>query len=172
MIRHGPREVAEGALRLREVTRADAEELYHWRMDDRSRTMFRSTERVPFAGHLAFIDRYFQEDNTDRWFVIEEDGRKVGTITLYGFSADGAEAEWGRLVVDPEQRGRGYASRALRLLIAHARALGVRRLRCEVLEGNAVAESLYRHAGFAAAGVQEAGGRRFVQLSLALEPEA
>jgi RimJ/RimL family protein N-acetyltransferase len=169
MIRTGPREVSDGGLRLREVTLDDAEALYRWRMDDRSRFMFRSTERVPLDVHRAFMERYFRPESTDRWFVIEDGGRAVGTITLYNIAKDGAEAEWGRLVVDPEQRGHGYGGRALALLIAHARELGVRTLRCEVLEGNDVAAATYRQAGFVVTDVQEADGRRFVQLELALE---
>jgi RimJ/RimL family protein N-acetyltransferase len=169
MIRHGASDMTDGVVRLREVTPADAGHLYRWRMDGRSRFMFRSTAEVPFAVHRQFMDRYFTESNRDRWFLIEAAGEPVGTITLYGFSADGSEAEWGRLVVDPGQRGKGYAGRALALLIAHARALGVRRLRCEVLEGNDVAAGLYTAAGFRAVGVDEADGRRFVQLVLPLE---
>ena len=168
MIRTGPREIGEGGLRLREVTLDDAEALYRWRMDDRSRFMFRSTGVVPFETHRAFMERYFQPESTDRWFVIEDGGRAVGTITLYNIATDGTEAEWGRLVVDPEQRGHGYGGRALALLIRHAREVGVRILRCEVLEGNEVAAATYRQAGFVETGVQEHDGRRFVQLELAL----
>lgn len=169
MIAHGAREAGDGVVRLREVRADDAERLYRWRMDERSRAMFRSTEKVPFAVHERFMERYFSEGNTDRWFVIEAEGAPVGTITLYGFSADGREAEWGRLVVDPDLRGRGYARRALALVIEHARGLGVRRLRCEVLEGNDVAAGLYRQAGFLPDGLEEAGDRRFLQLALDLE---
>ena len=169
MIRQGPAEASDGIVRLREVTRADAEDLYRWRMDERSRPMFRSVEKVPFEVHRAFMDRYFAEGNTDHWFVIEAAGRPVGTITLYHLSADGREGEWGRLVVDPERRGQGYGRRALALLIAHARAAGVRTLRCEVLESNAVAASLYEEAGFRPTGAVEVDGRRFVQLERALE---
>jgi RimJ/RimL family protein N-acetyltransferase len=166
VIRSGPREVVDGAFRLREVTLDDAEPLYRWRMDDRSRFMFRSTAVVPLETHRAFMERYFQPGNTDRWFVIEDGARAVGTITLYNITPDGAEAEWGRLVVDPEQRGHGYGARALALIIRHARELGVRRLRCEVLEGNQVAAGVYERAGFVTTGVEEHGGRRFVQLVL------
>jgi RimJ/RimL family protein N-acetyltransferase len=170
VIRQGPWEATDGTVRLREVTRADADDLYRWRMDERSRPMFRTVDPVPFEAHRAFMERYFADGNTDHWFVIEAGGVPVGTITLYDLSADGDEAEWGRLVVDPERRGHGYGRRALALLLAHARATGVRRLRCEVLEANAVAASLYSEAGFRRTGVEEAGGRRFVQLELALEP--
>ena len=156
MIREGAAEMSDGTVRLREVTPADARDLFRWRMDERSRPMFRSTEPVSFDVHQAFMDRYFEPDNTDRWFVIEAEGRPVGTITLYKLSADGSEAEWGRLVVDPEQRGRGHARRALALLVA--------------LEANTAAAGVYRAAGFRPTGAQAVGDRRFVQLALSLEP--
>jgi RimJ/RimL family protein N-acetyltransferase len=169
VIGHGAREMTDGVVRLREVRPEDSRRLYEWRMDERSRPMFRSTAEVPFAAHEQFMARYFAEGNTDRWFVIEADGAPAGTITLYGFSPDGREAEWGRLVMDPGLRGRGYARRALSLVIGHARELGVRTLRCEVLEGNDVAAGLYRQAGFLPAGIDESGGRRFLMLTLDLE---
>ena len=71
-------------------------------------------------------------------------------------------------MLDPERRGRGWGRRSLELLIAHARELGVRRLRCEVLAGNAVADGLYRRLGFGATGSYETDGRRFLQLAMLL----
>ena len=169
MISGGPRELGDRDVRLREVTMEDAPELYRWRMDDSSRPMFRSTERVPYETHLAFMNRYFDPSNTDRWFVIEEYGAPVGSIVLYNVDEARAEAEWGRLVVAPELRSRGLATRGLALLVRYAKSLGLRRLRCEVLAGNAHADRLYRSMGFEESGVEEAGGRRFTQLRLDLE---
>lgn len=168
MIRTGPRETGDRDVRLREITMADAPELYRWRMDDTSRPMFRSTEPVPYETHLDYLGRYFEPGNTDRWFVIEEYGAPVGSIVLYNIDAARGEAEWGRLVVAPELRNRGLASRGLSLLVRHARELGLHRLRCEVLAGNTYAEKLYRETGFQEAGVLDVGGRRFVQLVLDL----
>ena len=130
--------------------------------------MFRSTEPVPYETHLDYLRRYFEPGNTDRWFVIEEYGAPVGSIVLYNIDAGRGEAEWGRLVIAPELRSRGLASRGLSLLLRHARELGLRRLRCEVLAGNAHAEKLYRERGFQETGVDDVGGRRFVQLALDL----
>ena len=148
----------------------DAPELYRWRMDDASRPMFRSTERVPYEAHLDFLQRYFDPGNTDRWFVIEEHGAPVGSIVLYDIDADarrGGVGTPGHRAGAPQSRG--LASRGLSLLVRHARELGLRRLRCEVLAGNAHAEKLYREAGFRETGVEDAGGRRFVQLALDLD---
>jgi RimJ/RimL family protein N-acetyltransferase len=169
VIQGGPRETGDRDVRLREITMDDAAELYRWRMDDASRPMFRSTERVPYETHLDFLQRYFDPGNTDRWFVIEEHGAPVGSIVLYDIDTGRGEAEWGRLVIAPERRNRRLASRGLSLLVRHARALGLHRLRCEVLAGNAHAEKLYRETGFQETGVEDAGGRRFVQLALDLD---
>ncbi len=171
MIGEGVRVVTEpgGSLRLSEVGAADAEDLYRWRMEPTARVMFRHADVVPFAVHQAFVDGYLRPDCADHWFVIEAEGRRVGAIALYGFSADRTEAEWGRFVIAPEHRGQGWGRRALRLLIDHARALGVRRLRCEVVAGNPRAEGLYRSLGFADEGAYELGGRRFLRLVANLE---
>lgn len=168
MIHGGPRAVTGGEVRLREVTPEDAEALYRWRMDPATRAQFRGADEVPFAAHQAYLARYFHPGNSDRWFVVEAAGEPVGAIALYDLSPDGAEAEWGRFVLSPEHRGRGWGRRSLELLIAHARALGVRRLRCEVLAGNAVAQGLYRRLGFVETGSYEQGGRRFLQLAVRL----
>jgi RimJ/RimL family protein N-acetyltransferase len=167
-------EVAEpgGELRLREVGIADTEDLYRWRMEPTARAMFRHVDLVPFETHRALIEAYLGPDCNDRWFVIEAAGRRVGAIALYNFSADRREAEWGRFVIVPEHRGQGWGRRALRLLVDHARALGVRRLHCEVLAGNPRAEGLYRSLGFADDGVCEFGGRRFLRLVADLGPSS
>lgn len=172
MIHAGPREIADGEIRLREVTPADAGDLYRWRMEPATRAQFRGVGEVPFAAHQAYLARYFEPANSDRWFVIEAAGEPVGAIAIYDLSPDGTQAEWGRFVIDPERRGRGWGRRSLELLIVHARDLGVRRLRCDVLAGNAVAAGLYRHLGFAETGAYESESRRFLQLALSLtQPE-
>lgn len=168
MIRKGPRTAEGEGVRLREITLADAPELYRWRMDPEARRQFHNPREVPYETHLDFLQRYFHPANTDRWLIIEAEGEPVGAVALYDLSPDGDEAEWGRFVVAPEHRGRGLGRRSLELLIGHARAIGVRYLRCEVLAGNTVAEELYRRLGFAETGSTEDGGRRFRQLALRL----
>lgn len=172
MIHGGPSTVNDGDggdLRLREITLADAADLYRWRMDPASRGYFRNAGEVPFADHEAFLSRYFEADNTDRWFIVEAGGEPVGALALYDFDASYTAAEWGRFVIASEHRGRGWGRRSLALLIDHARAIGVRDLRCEVLAGNDAAEGLYRQLGFTETGAYEHAGRRFLRLAARLE---
>lgn len=166
MIQGGPRVVAEpcGGVRLREVTPEDAERLHRWRVEPSARTMFRDDRDIPWEDHLAFLGGYFQRDCDDRWFVIEVASEPIGSIALYGFSPDGQEAEWGRFVVTPGRRGRGFGRRALVLLLAHARELGLRRLRCEVAAENPRAEALYRSLGFVREPREDESVGRFVRL--------
>ena len=171
MIQGGLSTLNDGEVRLREITPADAADLYRWRMAPGTRSRFRSADPAPWADHQAFLARYFQADNTDRWFIVEVHGEPVGTLALYDLAADGATAEWGRFVIAPEHRGRGWGRRSLALLMAHARAIGVRDLRCEVLDGNADAQGLYRRLGFAETGAYEHGGRRFLQMAARLTKE-
>lgn len=164
MIVGGPRSTGDGVLTLREVRRADAARLHQWRNHPASREMFHSTAEIPYQTHLRFLERYFDADNRDAWFVAEAEGRPVGSIVLYDLSADGSTAEWGRFVIAPEERGRGYGRRALCLLIEWARERGVRELRCDVLASNQGPRRLYRELGFRETGALQAGGREFVTM--------
>ena len=166
MIASGPPTISDGIVTLREVRREDAPDLYRWRMDPQSRAMFHSTDLVPYGTHLRFFERYFEPGSTDAWFIIEAGEEAVGTIVLYDLSTDGTEAEWGRFVIAPERRGRGYGRRALSLLLAYARGRGIRRLRCSVLASNAWARKLYRDLGFLETGSVAHGGRAFVNMLL------
>ena len=74
-------------------------------------------------------------------------------------------------MIAPEHRGKGWGRRSLELLIDHARETGLRRLRCEVLAGNAAAEELYRRLGFTETGSYQEGERTFRQLALDLTRE-
>ena len=170
MIHNGPTEIGDGRVRLREVTRADADRLHGWRMDPETRRMFRNTEPVPYDTHVRFLERYFQADNHDRWFVIEAHGNPVGALALYDIREDG-RAEWGRLLIDPAQRGRGYARRATRLMLAYARAAGLTEVHCEILDENLASLRVNRAEGFVDVDERMIDGRRFIVLSHTLATE-
>jgi RimJ/RimL family protein N-acetyltransferase len=162
--------LVDGAVALREVRREDAGDLYRWRMHPLSRFSFHDTDEVPYERHERFLEAYFAPTNRDAWFVIEVDGRPVGTISLYDPSPDGREAEWGRFVVAPEERGRGWGRRALSLLLEYARSARIRGLRCDVLASNEAPRALYRDLGFVETGVVTVRGRDFVTMRLELQP--
>lgn len=89
-----------------------------------------------------------------RILVAEEGGRVVGFMCVLGQVPEAqagrsrSHAMVGELYLDPAYRSHGIGTRLLAAAEAHARACGARRLRVQVLAGNAVARSLYLGAGF------------------------
>ena len=162
--------LTDGVVSLRKVSADDTEILYRLRMDPLSLPMFRNTGIVPFELHQKMVQDYLQSRSGDCWFIIEVGRKAVGAVALYNFENEGRISEWGRFVISPEARKRRYGKRALRLLMQHARSIGVRTLHCEVLATNFVAIRLYRDLGFVQTGQREYAGRSFLGFAAALNP--
>ena len=85
-----------------------------------------------------------------RSWLIRLEARPVGYVVLaltFSVEAGGREACVDELYLVPEVRNQGLGSRALALVEAEARDLGVRRIFLEVQRGNRVI-GLYRRAGY------------------------
>jgi RimJ/RimL family protein N-acetyltransferase len=157
--------LTDGVVSLREILPEDEENLYRWRMDPLSRSMFRNTEEAPYELHRSMIEQYFQPGSRDCWFIIEAEQTPVGALALYNFDDQGLTCEYGRFVIAPDVRRRGYGRRALRLLMDYAHSAGIRRVRCEVLSSNTGALRLYRELGFVQEAEHREGARSFLELS-------
>ena len=84
-------------------------------------------------------------DRSERDFTVEVDGHPVGTVAVRAVGPSTGELSW---AVDEAQRGRGYATRALRLLVGYAFAdLGLTRLEARVPPDNHRAIRLARRTG-------------------------
>ncbi|AOT62584.1 GNAT family N-acetyltransferase [Streptomyces rubrolavendulae] len=91
--------------------------------------------------------------------VRRSDGRAVGGIGFHAAPDAGGEAEVGYDIVRSE-RGRGYASEALRALAGRAFTRpGLRVLRATVEPGNAASRAVLERAGFTPAGATDGGLR-------------
>jgi [ribosomal protein S18]-alanine N-acetyltransferase len=84
-----------------------------------------------------------------------QEERRQGQATLAGFlAARRVDREWEleNIVVAPEFRGRGMATRLVEVLLARVRALKGSAVFLEVRESNSAARKLYESAGFRASG--------------------
>lgn len=90
------------------------------------------------------------------------DGQPAGVaIYLEGFSTFACQPllNLHDLGVSPRFQGRGVGKQLLNALEARARRMGCCKITLEVLEGNAVAQGLYRKLGFEGYALDDATGR-------------
>jgi RimJ/RimL family protein N-acetyltransferase len=160
--------LSDGVVALRRIAPGDIPRLYEWRNDPGTRRMFRDSRPLEFESHRRFVEGYLESGAPGYWLIVEAADIPVGTISLYDFSADGRECEFGRFIIAPGHRGSGYGRRTLALLMAFAASLGVKRIRCEVLASNEPALCLYGSLGFRSQGQDGSGERTFVLMETEL----
>ena len=108
--------------------------------------------------------------------VAVEDGRVVGTVTLY--LAPGSmqwrpdDAMFRLLAVDPAARGRGIGRALFQACLDRARAAGKRRMALHTTEWMPVARAMYERAGFRREpeGDEELPGVTIIAYAAELEP--
>lgn len=161
----------DSGIALRAITGADTFRLYDWRNAPDTRPMFRDIRPLDFETHRRFVTKALEGEPRAYWFIVEASKVPVGTISLYNFSRDGRECEFGRFIIAAGYRGRGYGRRALARLMELARSLGVERVRCEVLASNEPALRLYASLGFCPKNEGRDGDRCFVLMEAELSPK-
>jgi RimJ/RimL family protein N-acetyltransferase len=147
---------------LRMLALSDLPSTLAWRNHDESRRWFHSTDTISEDQHRAWFDRYLARDD-DYVFVVDVAGVPVAQTAVYDIA--GGSAEFGRLLVDPNRRGRGLSHRAITLSLRAAdELLGLDHLYLEVKPDNTRAIRGYRAAGFAVDRAREGAGGALVMV--------
>jgi len=134
----------DGVVRLRESELSDNILVVEWR--NASRGYFFNEDPISLMGHLQFMKR-----RDGHFFIIEyiEDSKPIGTISLHNISHRHKRAEYGRFLIAPEERRKGYGERALKLLLRFAFGeLGLLKVYGDVLASNTAAIKLDLKLGF------------------------
>lgn len=136
---------------LRATQAQDAELLLRWRNDPTSVRFSRSRAAVSTTEHRAWFASRLERADRQLW-IAEEEGKAVGQVRIDVSEGVGEVA----IGVDPKARGRGYAGRMLRELLALVEADGLAgALIAEVDERNLPSLRAFRRAGFAEVGRQD-----------------
>lgn len=152
------------SISLRALEPEDVEAMYRWENDPAVWGV--SGTVAPFSREI--LRMFIEQQQYDIWrthqlrlvIALNEDSRAVGAVDLFDFDPLNRRAGVGVLVADGE-RGRGYASEALALLVDYARdVLMLNQLYCDIDTDNVACRALFAGCQF-----EECGVRRRWRLS-------
>lgn len=114
----------------------------------------------PMSGDVSAAERLLRchADGTSHPGAFEirlrADGEAIGGLDFHGPAGDDGSVTIGYGLV-PSARGRGYASEALRAVLAHAREIGIRRVKGDADLGNVASQRVMSAAGMRYTGEDE-----------------
>lgn len=139
-------------LKLRPLEREDLRFVHE--LDNNESVMHYWFEE-PYEAFVELCDLYDKHihDQSERRFVVERDGVRVGLVELVEINHIHRRAEF-QIIISPEHQGRGYATQATRLAMGYAfTVLNLYKLFLVVDVENTRAVSVYKKLGFTEEGI-------------------
>jgi RimJ/RimL family protein N-acetyltransferase len=119
------------------------------------------------------VEKYFSAiigNPTDYHFMILLDEKVIGHIVLAKRKNDWHEAQ---IVIGEKQYwGRGYGTKAIKLLLKKAKKLGISKIYLEVRPANTRAIVAYENSGFVKTGVKKYPKNKYLSKTLRMELRA
>lgn len=104
------------------------------------------------------IERWinFHNNNPEEVLLVVEEktkGKLIGHVGLYKIDNVAKKTEFGILLADDESRGRGYGTKATKLMVDYAfQTMGMHKVTAEVLSENAPSIAMFKKCGFSVDG--------------------
>ena len=146
-------------IRLRALEPQDVATLYQWEND--TAIWVASNTQVPFSKFV--LEQYVAASHLDlhtnkqlRLMITTKEGLDLGAIDLFDFDSQHQRAGIGILVAEKMDRGKGYATEALNLLIQYCfTQLHLHQLYCNITIDNEASIQLFKKHNFAITGIKK-----------------
>lgn len=139
---------------LRPVEERDLPLLARWRNDPENRRFFFSPFLINPGGQKKWYEELLADRNRMILMIDTVEGKTVGMIGLDKIDWRNQEAENGIFLLDPEERGKGYAEEAGMLMIEYAfNELNLHRLYAVIYDFNRGVIEMAKLFGFKQEGV-------------------
>jgi RimJ/RimL family protein N-acetyltransferase len=139
---------------LRPVEELDLPHLVRWRNDPRNRRFFFSPFLISLGGQQEWYEELLADRSRVLFMIDTQDGQTVGMVGLDHIDWRVGEAEGGLWLLDPDERGRGYAEEAGDLLLHYAfEELNLRRIYAIIYSFNKGVIALVKMSGFKQEGI-------------------
>lgn len=139
--------MADAPLRLRPLEREDLRFVHEM---DNNETVMHYWFEEPYEAFVELADLYDKHihDQTERRFIAESEGQRVGLVELVEINHIHRRAEF-QIIIAPAHQGRGYATLATRLAMDYAfTVLNLYKLYLIVDVANTRAIKVYTKLGF------------------------
>lgn len=139
-------------LKLRPLEREDLKFVHNL---DNNATIMRYWFEEPYEAFVELVELYDKHihDQTERRFILEEDGVNAGLVELIEIDYIHRRAEF-QIIVDPVHQGRGFGERATRMALNYAfQELNLYKIYLVVDTENTKAIHVYEKVGFEREGV-------------------
>ncbi len=155
-------------IRLRALEPVDLNRLYKWENDTTIWSV--SGTMAPFSRFVLeeFVNQAHQDIYTNKQLrlMIElkyisdheeiDEPKAIGCVDLFEFDPRNRRAGLGILIADRADRGKGYATEALHLVIEYAfQVLDLHQLYCNVRIDNESSVALFKKSGFEISGLKQ-----------------
>lgn len=144
--------MSDPILRLRPLEREDLRFVHDL---DNDQAVMHYWFEEPYEAFVELCDLYDKHihDQTERRFIVEHAGERVGLVELVEIDHIHRRAEF-QIIIAPQHQGRGYATAATRMAVEYAfLTLNLYKLFLIVDVDNAAARKVYRKLGFVEEGV-------------------
>ncbi len=153
-------------IKLRSPELTDLDWLYKWEND--SEVWISGITHSPFSKYI--LEKYLETAHLDIFethqlrlmIVLANQPQKViGTVDLFDYDVFHNRAGIGILIAEKSDRGKGYATHALKLMINYSfNVLGLNQMYCNIEATNVASIKLFTHAGFEIVGLKKRWTRR------------
>ncbi len=145
---------------LRAMEPEDLENLYVWENDPEVWSVSVSNmmySKYVLSEYIANAAKSIYEMGQQRYIVCRtEDDVAIGTIDLFDFDAANRRAGVGILIYNKEDRSKGYATEALRMIEQYSVQLyNMNQLYCNVIDNNEISRALFPKMGYEQCGCKK-----------------
>jgi diamine N-acetyltransferase len=148
-------------IKLRAPEPSDLNLLYSW--ENNTETWISGNTLTPFSKNI--LAKYIETAHLDIFETSQlrlmidlkiENSRTIGSIDLFDFDSFNRRAGVGILIAEKADRGKGYASDALEVLIIYCfELLGMHQLYCNIDANNKASLILFKKHGFEIIGLKK-----------------
>ena len=135
---------------FRAIEEKDLPLMVKWRNDPENNYYFYEHEPLSMPMQKIWFEKYLKNINTDKIFIIDEkvSEQTIGMVSVYHIDWRNRKAEWGRVLITPPFRNKGYGKEIDAVIQVYCfEELNLNKLYREVFCFNKRAITLYEKMG-------------------------